>query len=70
MSKTTPAMNASTARRLSIQLPCTTPRNPWVAAAFRTGAGSHRRSESAQRQHGRRVVQQQLAELDSRKHPS
>lgn len=40
------------------------PRNRWVAAAFRSGAGPHRRSASGQRQQARRELQHELHEHD------
>ena len=40
------------------------PRNRWVAAAFRSGAGAHRRSTSSQRQQARRELQRELHRHD------
>jgi hypothetical protein len=36
------------------------PRNPFVAAAMRRSAGSHRAGTSAQRQHNKRELRQEL----------
>lgn len=46
------------------------PRNPWVAAAFRSGAGAHRRSNSGQRQQAQRAVQHELREHDKHRRTS
>jgi hypothetical protein len=46
-----------------VTVPARKPRNPFVAAAFRSGAGCHRRAASGARHQARVMLQRELRDL-------
>jgi hypothetical protein len=48
----------------TLTLRVTKPRNHWAAAAFRSGAGAHRRSASSHRQQARLALRHELSDDD------
>jgi hypothetical protein len=53
----------SSARKMKLRLTQPKPRNPLVAAAAQRKAGSHRKSQSAQRRAEKMALKKQLKDL-------
>jgi hypothetical protein len=53
----------NSARRIKLRLTPPKPRNPLVAAAAQRKAGSHRKSQAAQRRSEKMALKKQLKEL-------
>jgi hypothetical protein len=53
----------SSARKMKLRLTAPKPRNPLVAPAAQRKAGSHRKSQSAQRREGKLALKKELRDL-------